>query len=86
MGNKKDYKTLYGELDIKYDCLLERHISMSQVLWFIRDLIKDLKQTKKYDDVYNLMSKYVIDDIQKIVLDAIDYENTFCKGKQQNDE
>lgn len=79
MENKTDYKKLYKEHVAKYDSLLERHVNMSQTLWFVRDLINDLNCTKKYNEVYRLMSDYVIYDIKQRVLDNISYENTFVE-------
>ena len=82
MSNKKDYKKLYGELDIKYDCLLERHIETMNTLCYVRDLIKDLQGTEKYEDVYILMLKRVIADIKDAVLNNIIYEENI-QNKQK---
>lgn len=83
MKNKTDYKKLYKELDCKYDSLLERHINMSQILNIVRDLISDLERTKKYDEVYRIMSKCVINDIKDAVLNNISYEDTFYEKKSE---
>ena len=89
MGNKKDYKKLYGELDIKYDFLLERHIESMQTLCYVRDLINDLQRTERYEDVYILMLKRVIADIKETVLNNIIYEENIRnkqKAKEKTDE
>ena len=74
MSNKKDYKKLYGELNIKYDCLLERHVESMNTLCYVRDLINDLQRTKRYNDVYAVMIKRVIQDIKEVVFNNITYE------------
>ena len=73
-NNKKDYKKLYGELDIKYDFLLDRHVETMKTLCYVRDLINDLQSTERYEDVYILMLKRVISDIKEAVLNNIIYE------------
>ena len=83
MSNKKDYKKLYGELDMKYDFLLERHIETMKTLCYVRDLINDLQRTEKYDDVYIMMSRRVIRDIKESVFDNIAYEENI-QNRQRN--
>lgn len=75
-NSKKDYKKLYSELDIKYDRLSERHLETMNTLYRVRDLINDLQRTKKYDDVYTVMIKRVIQDIKEIVSNNITYEES----------
>ena len=87
MSNKKDYKKLYGELDIKYDFLLERHVESMQTLCYVRDLINDLQRTERYEDIYILMLKRVIADIKETVLNNIIYEENIRdkqKAKEKN--
>ena len=85
--NKKDYKKLYGELDIKYDWLLERHCESMNTLCYVRDLINDLQRTERYEDVHALMLKRVIEDIKKAVLNNIIYEETIhSKQKAKENE
>lgn len=83
MSNKKDYKKLYGELDIKYDCLLERHVESMNTLCYVRDLINDLQRTKRYDDVYAVMIKRVIQDIKEVVFNNITYEENIHDRQKQ---
>ena len=82
-NNKKDYKKLYGELDIKYDWLLERHLETMNTLCYVRDLINDLQRTEKYDDVYIMMLRRVIGDIKESVFNNIAYEENI-RNKQRN--
>ena len=84
-NNKKDYKKLYGELDMKYDFLLERHLETMTTLCFVRDLINDLQRTERYEDVYILMLKRVIGDIKEVVLNNIIYEENI-RNKQKAKE
>ena len=82
-NNKKDYKKLYGELDIKYDWLLERHLETMNTLCYVRDLINDLQRTEKYDDGYIMMLRRVIGDIKESVFNNIAYEENI-RNKQRN--
>lgn len=86
-NSKKDYKKIYSELSIKYDCLLERHNESMNTLCYVRDLINDLQRTKRYDDVYAVMIKRVIQDIKEVVFNNITYEeNIYNKQKAKENK
>lgn len=83
--NKTNYKKSYEELNCRFYSLVQRYIYIRQTLDVIRDLINDLERTEKYDEVYRLMSKYIIKDIKDEVLNTISYEETYYNEKRQTD-